>query len=38
VYDPERDPSELERAVKATILGVTLGLLLAMLARRPRRA
>jgi hypothetical protein len=31
-----RYPSERERAIEASVLGVILGLVLAMLARRPR--
>jgi hypothetical protein len=31
-----RYPSERERALKATVLGLILGAVLAMLARRPR--
>jgi hypothetical protein len=38
VHDPERNPSELERAVRASILGAILGLLLALLTRRSRLA
>jgi hypothetical protein len=34
--DAGRYPSERERALKATVLGLILGALLAMLARRPR--
>lgn len=34
--DAGRHPSERERALKATFLGLILGVYLAMLARRPR--
>jgi hypothetical protein len=34
--DVDRYPSERERALKATVLGLILGVCLAMLARRPR--
>lgn len=34
--DVEGEPSEQARALKASILGVLLGLVLATLARRPR--
>jgi hypothetical protein len=36
--DAGRYPSERERALKATVLGLILGVLLAMLARRPHLA
>jgi hypothetical protein len=36
--DVDRYPSERERALKATVLGMILGVGLAMLARRPRLA
>jgi hypothetical protein len=34
--DTDRFPSEWERAVRATILGLILGVVLATVARRPR--
>jgi len=36
--DTGRYPSELDRALKATVLGLILGVVLAMLARRARLA
>jgi hypothetical protein len=33
--DTGRYPSEQERALRATVLGLILGVILAMLARRP---
>jgi hypothetical protein len=35
VADEVRYPSETERAIKAAVLGVVVGLVLAALARRP---
>jgi hypothetical protein len=34
--DADRYPSERERALKATFLGLILGVCLTMIARRPR--